>query len=233
MYFEIEKQAIDAINKALDQYDVEIDRDFRLDFPPNPNLGDLASTIAFALTKKLRTSPPEVAKDLVDKIEVPEIFSKVQNFGPYVNFFIDYSVFSKMLLEKVDDSYGQLPATGEKIVLEHTSANPNGPLHIGHIRNSIFGDSLSRLLKLAGRDVTTQYYVNDMGRQIAIIVCGITELGLKIEDYEGEKVDHKVGKLYYDANKAVEEDENLASKVDELIQKYEVGEDDELNAICK
>jgi arginyl-tRNA synthetase len=70
-----------------------------------------------------------------------------------------------------------------------------------------------------------------MGRQIAIIVCGITELGLKIEDYEGEKVDHKVGKLYFDANKAVEEDENLAIKVDELIQKYEEGSDDELNAI--
>ena len=231
MYFEIEKQAIDAINKALDQYDVEVDRNFKLSFPPNPKLGDLASTIAFELTKKLRTSPPEVAAGLVEKIEVPEIFSKVQNFGPYVNFFIDYDVFSRMLLEKVDDNYGQLPAYDEKIVLEHTSANPNGPLHIGHIRNSIFGDSLSRLLKLAGRDVTTQYYVNDMGRQIAIIVCGITELGLKIEDYEGEKVDHKVGKLYYDANKAVEEDENLARKVDELIQKYEEGEDDELNAI--
>ena len=162
MYFEIEKQAIDAINKALDQYDVEIDRNFKLEFfklefPPNPKLGDLASTIAFALTKKLRTSPPEVAAGLVEKIEVPEIFSKVQNFGPYVNFFIDYEVFSKMLLEKVDDSYGQLPATGEKIVLEHTSANPNGPLHIGHIRNSIFGDSLSRLLRLAGRDVTMRY----------------------------------------------------------------------------
>ena len=88
MYFEIEKQAIDAINKALDQYDVEIDRNFKLEFPPDPKLGDLASTIAFALTKKLRTSPPEVAADLVEKIEVPEIFSKVQNFGPYVNFFI-------------------------------------------------------------------------------------------------------------------------------------------------
>ena len=231
MYLEIEKQAIDAINKALDQYDVEVDRNFRLDFPPNPNLGDLASTIAFALTKKLKTSPPEVAKDLVEKIEVPEIFSKVQNFGPYVNFFIDYNKFSKQLLENVDDTYGQLPKYNEKIVLEHTSANPNGPLHIGHIRNSIFGDSLARLLKLAGRDVTTQYYVNDMGRQIAIIVCGITELGLKIEDYEGEKPDHKIGKLYFDANKAVEEDENLAAKVDELIQKYEQGEDDELNKI--
>ena len=215
----------------MDQYDVEVDRNFRLDFPPNPNLGDLASTIAFALTKKLKTSPPEVAKDLVEKIEVPEIFSKVQNFGPYVNFFIDYNKFSKQLLENVDDTYGQLPKYNEKIVLEHTSANPNGPLHIGHIRNSIFGDSLARLLKLAGRDVTTQYYVNDMGRQIAIIVCGITELGLKIEDYEGEKPDHKIGKLYFDANKAVEEDENLAAKVDELIQKYEQGEDDELNKI--
>ena len=231
MYFEIEKQAIDAINKALDQYDVEIDRNFKLEFPPNPNLGDLASTIAFALTKKLRTSPPEVAADLVEKIEVPEIFTKVQNFGPYVNFFIDYSKFSKLLLEKVDENYGQLPEYGEKIVLEHTSANPNGPLHIGHIRNSIFGDSLARLLKLAGRDVITQYYVNDMGRQIAIIVCGITECGLKIEDYEGEKIDHKIGKLYFDANKAVEEDEALNAKVDELIQKYEQGEDEELNKV--
>ena len=216
MYFEIEKQAIDAINKALDQYDVEVDRNFKLEFPPNPNLGDLASTIAFSLTKKLRTSPPEVAADLVEKIEVPEIFSKVQNFGPYVNFFIDYSKFSKLLLEKVDENYGQLPEYGEKIVLEHTSANPNGPLHIGHIRNSIFGDSLSRLLKLAGRDVITQYYVNDMGRQIAIIVCGITECGLNIDDYEGDKIDHKIGKLYFDANKAVEEDGALNAKVDEL-----------------
>ena len=231
MYFEIEKQAIDAINKALDQYDVEVDRDFRLEFPPNPKLGDLASTISFALTKKLKTSPPEVAEDLVSKIEVPPIFSKVQNFGPYVNFFIDYAEFSKQLLEKVDDNYGQLPQYGEKIVLEHTSANPNGPLHIGHIRNAIFGDSLTRLLRLAGREVETQYYVNDMGRQIAIIVCGITELGLNIDDYEGEKPDHKIGKLYYDANKAVEEDEKLAAKVDELIQKYEKGEDEELNAI--
>ena len=231
MYFEIEKQAIEAINKALDQYDVEIGRDFKLDFPPNPELGDLASTIAFDLTKKLRTSPPEVAKDLVEKIEVPKIFSKVQNFGPYVNFFIDYDNFSKQLLEKVNNSYGELEKVDETIILEHTSANPNGPLHVGHIRNAIFGDSLSKLLKLAGRDVKTQYYVNDMGRQIAIIVSGILYEGLNIEDYDGDKLDHKIGKLYYDANKAVEENEELNSKVDELIQLYEEGSDDELNKI--
>ena len=201
-----------------------------MEFPPNPDLGDLASTIAFALTKKLRTSPPEVAADLVEKIEVPEIFKNVKNFGPYVNFFIDYDRFSKMLLEKVDENYGKLPEKDEKIILEHTSANPNGPLHVGHIRNSIFGDSLSRLLKLAGREVETQYYVNDMGRQIAIIVCGILYCGQNIEDYEG-KNDHKIGKLYFEANKAVEESEELNQKVDELIQSYERGDDEELNKI--
>ena len=230
MYFEIEKEAISAINKALDQYDVEIDRDFKLEFPPNPDLGDLASTIAFALTKKLRTSPPEVAEDLVKKIEVPEIFKSVKNFGPYVNFFIDYDKFSKLLLEKVDENYGRLEKVDEKIVLEHTSANPNGPLHVGHIRNSIFGDSLARLLKLAGRDVITQYYVNDMGRQIAIIVCGITECGLNLDDFEG-KEDHKIGKLYYEANKLVNESQELNSKVDDLIKTYEEGSNEELNKL--
>ena len=70
-----------------------------------------------------------------------------------------------------------------------------------------------------------------MGRQIAIIVCGITECGLKIEDYEGDKIDHKIGKLYFDANKAVEEDPALNAKVDELIQKYEEGADEELNKV--
>ena len=231
MYFEIEKEAIDALNKALDQYDEEIGRNFRLDFPPDPKLGDLASTIAFALTKKLKTSPNLVAEDLVSKIEVPDIFEKVQNFGPYVNFFIDYSKFSKRLLEKVDENYGQLEKVDEKIILEHTSANPNGPLHIGHVRNSIFGDSLARLLRLAGHEVETQYYVNDMGRQIAIIVYGITEMGLKIEDQEGDKIDEKIGKLYFLANKEVEENDAANEKVSDLIEKYEKGDDEELNKI--
>lgn len=127
--------------------------------------------------------------------------------------------------------YGHLPKINEKVVLEHTSANPNGPLHIGHVRNSIFGDSLARLLKLAGRDVETQYYVNDMGRQIAIIVLGITELGLKIEDQEGDKIDHKIGQLYFKANEKLNEDESLNSHVDALIKKYESGEDPALNKI--
>lgn len=233
MYFEIEKQAKDAIIKAIDNFDCEIDTDFKLEFPPNPDLGDLASTISFALAKQLRRAPDGIAEELASCIEVPEIFEKVKAVGPYVNFFVDYSKFSKMLLDYVTDDYGQLEKVDEKIVLEHTSANPNGPLHIGHVRNSIFGDSLTRLLKLAGRDVETQYYVNDMGRQIAIIVFGITELGLKIEDQEGDKIDHKIGRLYFKTNQKLKEDESLNSHVDAIIKRYENGEDEQLNALFK
>ena len=75
-------------------------------------------------------------------------------------------------MNSVKEDYGKLEDKNRKIILEHTSANPNGPLHIGHIRNSIIGDSLARVLKSAGYDVETQYYVNDMGRQIAMIVWG-------------------------------------------------------------
>ncbi len=231
MYFEIEQQAIEAINDGIENFDCEVDEEFRLEFPPNPELGDLASTISFVLAKKLRKSPHLIAEELASYIEAPEIFEKVEAAGPYVNFYIDYSKFAKQQLDKIDENYGHLPKVDEKIVLEHTSANPNGPLHIGHVRNSIFGDSLNRLLTLAGRDVETQYYVNDMGRQIAIIVLGITELGLKIEDQEGEKIDHKIGKLYFKANEALKEDENLNSKVDALIKEYENGDNPELNRI--
>ena len=70
-----------------------------------------------------------------------------------------------------------------------------------------------------------------MGRQIAIIVFGITELGLKIEDQEGDKIDHKIGQLYFKANQKLNENKELTSNVDDLIQKYEKGDDAELNKI--
>src|SRR4030065_143082 len=65
---------------------------------------------------------------------------------------------------------------GIRVVLEHTSANPNGPLHVGHIRNSIIGDTLARVFRKAGYGLEVQYYVNDMGRQIAIVVWGFIHL---------------------------------------------------------
>ena len=223
MYFKIKTEAEEALRKAVDQFDCEFDEEIKLEFPPNPELGDLASTISFQLAKLLRKAPNLIAPEVVEKIELPEIFERVEATGPYVNFFINHDIFAKQLLDSVDEDYGQLDAVDEKIILEHTSANPNGPLHIGHIRNSVIGDSLRRLLTKAGYNVDTQYYVNDMGRQLAMIVYGMEELGLKLEDQPASKIDHKVGELYFKVNQMIKEDESLNDGVDATIRKYEGG----------
>lgn len=232
MYNEIEKLAIDALYDATCKLDAEIPKDkITLEFPPNHELGDIASTVAFQLAPVLKKSPAMIAQDIAEVIECPEIYTKIESKGPYVNFFIDYNSFAVGLLNSINDNYGQLSKIDEKIVLEHTSANPNGPLHIGHIRNSIIGDSLTRLLKASGREVETQYYVNDMGRQLAMVVYGIKELGLKIENQGEDKVDHNIGQIYLKVNQKFKEDPSLESGVDTLIKEYEKGDNEELNKL--
>ncbi|MCQ2964312.1 MAG: arginine--tRNA ligase [archaeon] len=221
MYFKIKNEAIEALNKAIEKMGCEIEGEIKMEFPPNPELGDLASTVSFQLAKVLRKGPQLIAPEVVEAIEVPEIFSKVEATGPYVNFFINHDIFAKELLATVDEDYGTLEAVDEKIVLEHTSANPNGPLHIGHIRNSVIGDSLRRVLIKAGYDVNTQYYVNDMGRQLAMIVYGMEDLGLKLEDQPSLKIDHKVGELYFKVNQMLKDDERLSEGIDATIKQYE------------
>lgn len=187
MYFEIKNNALDSLKNALKNLNYEIPEDIKLEFPPNPKMGDLATTISFQLAKKLKMSPMDITSNIMENIEISDIFEKVEAKGPYINFFINYKTFSRRLLESVSNDYGKLTTKDEKIVLEHTSANPNGPLHIGHIRNAIIGDSLKRLLKTAGYEVNTQYYVNDMGRQIAMIVFGMEKLGLSIDEELSKK----------------------------------------------
>lgn len=150
--------------------------DIKFEEPPTRELGDLATTISFELASKLKKNPVEISAKIIETIKLPSLFEKVETKGPYINFFIDYESFSRELLKSIDDDYGRSPLKDESIILEHTSANPNGPLHIGHVRNAIIGDSLARILKFAGYNVETHYYVNDMGRQIAMVVWGLLNL---------------------------------------------------------
>lgn len=257
MYFEIKNDALNSIKNVLKILGYETPEDIKLEFPPNPKMGDLATTVSFQLAKELKISPMDITNKIMEKIEIPEIFEKVEAKGPYINFFINYEIFSKKLLETVDNNYGQLPRTNKKVVLEHTSANPNGPLHIGHIRNAIIGDSLKRLLKIAGNEVDTQYYVNDMGRQIAMIVFGMEKLGLSIDeklakDYIDnyvnnqsvnndsintdsigfdDKIDHQIGQLYFKVNEYINANEDEKIQVNNLIKAYESNSDQNLNKI--
>lgn len=242
MYFEIKNNALNSLKNALKKLNYEIPENIKLEFPPDSKMGDLATTISFQLAKQLKMSPTDITSQIIENIEISDIFDRIESKGPYINFFINYELFSKKLLETVNETYGKLPSTGKKFVLEHTSANPNGPLHIGHIRNSIIGDSLKKLLKTAGNQVDTQYYVNDMGRQIAMIVFGMEKLGLKIDensanDYKKEKnllenkIDHQIGQLYFKVNEYINENNGEKIEVDNLIKAYEGGSNLELDKI--
>jgi arginyl-tRNA synthetase len=229
MYRILMTESIKSLENAISHLGWEIPKDIRVEEPPNPELGDVASSVSFQLAKGLKRSPMDITKELLSVIVTPDIFKKIDSKGPYINFFGDYNKFSKIVLDSVKEDYGKLEGKNRKIILEHTSANPNGPLHIGHIRNSIIGDSLARVLKSAGYDVETQYYVNDMGRQIAMIVWGIYNLEYDMDPVG--KLDHEIGKLYFQVNEELRANPDLKVEVSALLKRYEKGEDVELEEL--
>ena len=187
---------------------------------------DLASTITFTLAKKQKKSPVQIAENLVKIInnnpEFQAIGARSEAKGPYINFILDTSYLIESLKVAVKPGYGSLTKKGIRIVLEHTSANPNGPLHVGHIRNSIIGDTLARVFRKAGYGLEVQYYVNDMGRQIAIVVWGFDNLDSAL--HEEEKEDAHIARIYIAANREIEKDPSITQQVNTLMQLVEHGD---------
>jgi len=205
MYRKLTAEIKNSVNDAINKLDWELPDNIPIEEPPRPDMGDIATSVAFELSGKLKRSPMEISKELASIITKPAIIKEVISVGPYLNFFIDYQKYADLVLNSVNDIYGQLEPKNEKIVLEHTSANPNGPLHIGHIRNSVLGDSLSRVLKKAGYDVDTQYYVNDMGRQIAMVVWGLLNLQFNTSKLTSASVKNPVIDPYKQIETIIEE----------------------------
>ncbi|BAP61303.1 arginyl-tRNA synthetase [Methanococcus maripaludis KA1] len=193
--------------------------DIRLDEPPAINMGDYSTNISFRLAKYLKKAPKMIAEDIANSLSILGI-EKIEAVNGYINFFMNYSDFSKETVSKISDekeNFGKLEKRNEKVILEHTSANPNGPFHIGHGRNMVIGDSLKRILVASGYDVETQYYVNDMGRQEAIVVFG----NEKFELDNSKKADHAIGEVYVETNKLLAENEELEQEILNLMKNYE------------
>jgi len=185
---------------------------------------DLASTVAFSLAKQKKQAPVKIAQDLVaDLMKRPELAGiTIEAKGPYLNFIFGNTFVSDVIRAAVKPGYGNLEKKTTRVVLEHTSANPNGPLHVGHIRNSIIGDTLARAFRKAGYPLEVQYYVNDMGRQIAIVVWGFDNLDNK--QLDGEKEDAHIARIYIAANREIEKDETITQQVNVLMQLVENGD---------
>jgi len=185
---------------------------------------DLSSTVAFSLAKVKRAPPAKIAQELAAALAAREDMKniRVEALGPYLNFHFSRDVVEKALLQATNPGYGTRPPRSERVVLEHTSANPNGPLHVGHIRNTILGDTLARCFRKAGYPLEVQYYVNDMGRQIAIVVWGFDNLDSAIQ--AGEKEDSHIARVYIAANREIEKDEGITQQVNTLMQLVENGD---------
>ena len=202
---------------------------------------DLATRLAFQLMtaekrdkseSDKKSNPAQIAGELVaavspDALKQADLIGKISAQGPYINLFVSEKYLIQTVTNAVaeKEKYGSGSKSG-KILLEHTSANPNGPLHVGHIRNAILGDTLSRILRKAGYDVEVQYYVNDIGRQIAVVSWACTKYPLNMEI----KPDNAIVDVYVKANKDIAADESVNQYIEQLMKKVESGDKETIDS---
>jgi arginyl-tRNA synthetase len=178
LYLELQQQLIQRVRDLLKrQYDVELAR-IVVDQPPNVGLGEYALPLSFELAKKLRKPPRKIAEEVVAGLgEVPG-FEKFEVAGAgYINARINREEAARLLLKPQATKPGS--ASGKKILVEHTSINPNKAAHIGHLRNAILGDTFVRLLQTSGAQVDVQNYIDNTGVQVADVVVGFLYLEKK------------------------------------------------------
>ncbi|MFQ6105480.1 MAG: arginine--tRNA ligase [Candidatus Hydrothermarchaeaceae archaeon] len=185
--------------------------------------GDAYSRICFELAYRTGKSPAAVAEEAVKRMKIPEgsLIKKVEAVNGYINFHLNYEKLASELLRKIKKckkDYGR-GSKKEKYTLEHTSANPDGPLHIGHGRNAIIGDSLARIMRFYGCDVETHFYINDMGKQLAVVVWGLERLKLDTK----KKNDLAIAEVYIKANKMLNEE--AGGEISEMMKAYEAGDE--------
>lgn len=149
-----------------------------LDPPKDKRFGDLATNMAFLLSKKTGKSPRDIALSIQERLQGQDArLAKVETAGPgFLNFTLAPSFWQDGLLDVLvqGDRFGAVDVgQNRKVQVEFVSANPTGPLHIGHGRGAALGDSLARILRFMGHDVTTEYYLNDAGRQMRLLGASV------------------------------------------------------------
>ena len=173
------------------------------EFPPKPELGDIGFPM-FGYAKLLRKSPAAIASEMEKKLgnDAAGTSTKEGNaraVGPYLNVFLDRAATGAEMLDrgKSSDWNSCRPLADRKIMVEFSCPNTNKPLHLGHLRNNILGESLSRILKAAGADVRKVNLINDRGIHICKSMLAYQAYGQgRSPEDEGLKSDHFVGKYY-------------------------------------
>lgn len=195
----------------------------------------------FTMSKAMRKAPQAIADELAAAIGPSGLISAVTSTNGYLNFNIDPVAMVKGTLDEIvskGSDFGSLPASGLRVNVEHTSTNPTGPIHVGRARNPIIGDTLARCLKKCGHEVTTEYYVNDVGKQVVVLTWGVNNVSdedaeaereehartIGQNEKERDKTDHRLVANYRVANKRLKEDESVQNEISEMLRGFEAGD---------
>ncbi len=195
-----------------------------LETPPKNVPGDWALP-CFSFAKQLRKSPVLIAKEFAGKIPPNEYIGKVEANGPYLNFFLNPATIAGLALEQIareKDNYGKQPPTGKKVVIEFPAPNTNKPLHLGHVRNMLLGQSLTEILRACGHEVFPVNLNNDRGIHICKSMLAYQRWGNNADP--DVKSDHYVGKWYVKYAEEEKKDEHLNAEIATMLQKWEVGD---------
>ncbi len=211
----------DYIRKEIEKVGFSLDG-IEIVRPPKENMGDFAVP-CFTIDIEGVKNPNEKAKIIKEKLELnPDVIEEVKVIGPYLNFVINREFLAKETLEtiaKEKEKYGSSGiGEGKELLIEHTSINPNASPHIGRSRNSIIGDFLVRLYKFEGFDIETHYFINDIGKQISMLLVGVEKLG----DIDTITFDEML-KLYIEINEISKTDKEVEKKIFYYLHELENG----------
>ena len=214
-----------ALRAAIARLEPGFAGDVPLQEVPADKPGDYGSPVAFALARTLRRAPQQIAQEIVAGLELPPGVASAEAVGAYINFVLDPAAFvSAVALEPAR------PRAPErrKVVVEHTSVNPNKEAHVGHLRNIVLGDATARILRAVGHDVEVQNYIDDTGRQAAESIFAVTYFNARYDSPGNgpqRKYDHWLGELYVRLGQAKEHDaEAIERGVVEVMHRLERGE---------
>ncbi len=223
-------QILALLRQALDQLlagsAVTAPETINLDPTKDSRHGDFATNLALALAKPLGKPPRKVAEEIVQALPASPLVSKVEIAGPgFINFFLAPAAFHAIVADILERgaAYGRNDnGAGRKAMVEFVSANPTGPLHVGHGRGAAVGDSLARLLAAAGWDVCREFYYNDAGAQIANLALSVQarcrgvepeQPGWPENGYRGEYI-KDVARAYLAGESVVADDQNVTGAKD-------------------
>jgi len=223
VYLEITARLRDALAKHIRaKYNVELP--IVLERPPKIEMGEAASPVCFELAKRLKRAPRQIAQEIQNGLPPVAGIARIDVAGAgYLNAYFDRGAFWEAARGSgewrvVSGGSGTKPQMSHKIIVEHTSINPNKAAHIGHVRNAVLGDTMARTLRQAGHNVQVQNYIDNTGVQVADVVIGLlhmerrTAVGVKMLAMEA-RFDYYCWDVYAKATQFFAEDKERATKL--------------------